>query len=126
MFILTSIATFCLSTHVDFRVPRYNGSFPLDKDWTYQEKNQYSKPHPVLDVMDIVCIVYFMLEFILRLSTSPSKTHFFVRPLNWVDLFSIVPYFIEKLIVLIDPSLELSWVVQLLNIIRLVSTPKWN
>ena len=118
-FVLLSIATFCLSSHLDFRVPR-NASISINKTWTYTEKNKYSKPHPAIGIIDLICIFYFTVEIIIRISSCPDRKKLFLLPLTWVDILSIVPYFVEIMIVYIKPDLELTWYVQMLSIIRLI------
>ena len=91
-FILLSIATFCLESHVAFRVPR-NESEPVTSNWTFQDKHIKSKPHQALEVLDYVCICYFTVEFFLRLVFCPNKREFFKTVLNWIDFFSFFPFF---------------------------------
>ena len=118
-FVLLSIATFCLETDITFRVPR-NESDPVSNDWTNTEKNNKSKPHQALEILDFICIVYFTLEFTIRLLFTPSKKMFFKTTLNWVDLCSIVPFYIERTIVWINPEMEYSTLLQILKTIRLI------
>ena len=44
--------------------------------------------------MELCCVAWFTLEYLLRLFTSPSKTKFLRSPLNMIDFFAILPYFI--------------------------------
>ena len=41
-----------------------------------------------------ICIVYFTIEFLLRLISTPSYYRFVLSTLNWIDLAAIVPYFV--------------------------------
>ena len=43
--------------------------------------------------VDLVCIIFFSLEFVLRLVFCPNKTRFVTDPLNFVDFISIAPYY---------------------------------
>ena len=42
-----------------------------------------------------ICITWFTIEFSIRCWASPNKKKFFTGVLNFIDLFSIVPYFIS-------------------------------
>ena len=118
-FILLSIATFCLETHVVFRVPN-NQSDPVSANWTFQEKHSKSQPHQALEVLDYVCICYFTVEFFLRLMFCPKKRVFFQQLLNWVDFCAFLPFYIEKLILGIVPSLHGTILIQILKTLRLI------
>lgn len=47
-----------------------------------------------LDIIEIICIFWFLLEFIIRFITSPNKLKFIKSPLNLIDLVSSLPYVI--------------------------------
>ena len=42
--------------------------------------------------IDALTAVYFTLEYVIRFVCAPRKLHFFIQPLNLVDLFAILPY----------------------------------
>ncbi len=119
MFVVLSIATFCLETEMDFRVSR-NSSIEKNSSWTKSEKTKYTAVHPSLDYLDYICIAYFTLEFFVRVAFCPDKLQFFKAVLNWVDLLSILPFYFEKLILLIESSMESSGLVQFLDSMRLI------
>ena len=39
--------------------------------------------------------VYFTVEYVVRIATCPEKFKFLVAPMNLVDLFAILPYFVS-------------------------------
>ena len=45
--------------------------------------------------METVCIVWFTIEFLLRFWSAPYKKIFFQEIQNYIDFFSILPYFIS-------------------------------
>lgn len=53
--------------------------------------------HVVFDMIEIVCIAVFTLEFAIRLGTCPRLADFVRGPLNIVDLVAIVPFYVELL-----------------------------
>ena len=52
----------------------------------------------VLKYVDMVSLVFFTAEFLLRLVFSPNKRHFIRDPLNFVDFISIAPFYLALLL----------------------------
>lgn len=51
--------------------------------------------NPIYEVIEIVCIIWFTLEFTLRFWSSPNRITFMKSPLNFIDFISIMPYYIS-------------------------------
>ncbi len=119
MFVLISIATFCLETDLTFRVLR-NETMTKDANWTKSQKTEFTIVHPALDYVDYICICYFTIEFIVRVIFAPDKKTHFKQVLSWVDLGSILPFYFEHLIVFLEPSMEGTGFVQFLDSMRLI------
>lgn len=79
--ILVSIVTFCLESLPQFRCP--------DDDSSCSTK----KGQPWVSI-EIVCIVWFTLEYLVRLFSSPEKIKFLKSFLNIIDVVAILPYYI--------------------------------
>jgi hypothetical protein len=45
-------------------------------------------------IIQTVCVVYFTLEFILRMISMPSLCNFIKNFMNWIDVLAILPYYI--------------------------------
>ena len=75
--ILMSSVTFCLETMSAFEAAEHVHNF---------------------FVIECLCIVAFTLEYLLKLLCCPNVRQFVLKPLNVVDLISILPFYIELLL----------------------------
>ncbi|KAL0164789.1 hypothetical protein M9458_040542, partial [Cirrhinus mrigala] len=76
--------------------------------------------HPTLESIEMACIIWFTLEYILRLVSSSNKLRFLFSFLNIVDFLAIVPFYI--VLILGAAEMELANVqhaVQALRILRI-------
>ena len=78
--IALSIITSCLET-----MPLYHTDSRLlgDNRWIF---------------IELVANIWFCTEFVLRLLTCPNKSEFLQGSMNWIDMMSVVPYFILLLL----------------------------
>ncbi|XP_057679149.1 potassium voltage-gated channel subfamily S member 3-like [Corythoichthys intestinalis] len=76
--VLTSIIAMCVHSMPDF-----------------QRVDDNDKPieDPVLAILEVICIVCFSAEFIIRLIVAPSCRKFLGNPLNIIDVASILPFY---------------------------------
>ncbi|CAH1787249.1 unnamed protein product [Owenia fusiformis] len=125
--VIFSIILFVCETHLLFRVPsnetfHAENNITWDRNWNNTEKRLYTKAHPVLDYLDYyVCTVYFTLELIIRIISCPDKKVFFKSVTTWVDIISIVPVYINLIIVTVDSTLtETHPAVIALKVLRIV------
>ena len=72
LFVILSTASIVFCTLPDFKEPFYI---------------------TVFDYIEIVCIGWFTIEFLLRFISSPNKLCFLFDILNLIDLVSILPYY---------------------------------
>ena len=49
-------------------------------------------------IFDTIFLVFFTIEFLLRLTLSPSKQQFLVCRMNLVDLFGISPFYLSLIV----------------------------
>ncbi|XP_019898167.2 potassium voltage-gated channel subfamily C member 2 isoform X1 [Esox lucius] len=96
-FILVSITTFCLETHEAFNTITVvnksesvlNGSLPdLGLDYIIETD-------PALTYVEGVCVLWFTLEFMVRVVFSPDKLEFVKNLLNIIDFVAILPFYLE-------------------------------
>ena len=73
-------------------------------------------------IIQTICVAYFLIEFLLRLISTPSYCRFVLSIFNWIDLAAIVPYFVILGIQLVDQQISLNTnaalAIRLLRILR--------
>ncbi|MBN3284921.1 KCNS3 protein, partial [Polyodon spathula] len=78
---------------------------------------------PALAVLEIVCIIFFSIEFMVRLIVAPCRRKFFGNPLNTIDFVSIIPFYATLAIDTVDEESEnlenVGKVVQILRLMRI-------
>ncbi|XP_010796009.1 potassium voltage-gated channel subfamily C member 2-like, partial [Notothenia coriiceps] len=94
-FILVSITTFCLETHEAFNTiinktdPTRNSSAP-DSGPQYEIETD-----PALTYVEGVCVFWFTIEFLVRVTFCPVKLEFIKSVLNIIDFVAILPFYLE-------------------------------
>ena len=73
-----------------------------------------------MDIFEYICIIFFTSEIIARVIVCPNKCDFFKELFNWIDLCSVIPFYVVKIIIAIDLELETSEVLLFINALRLV------
>lgn len=69
--------------------------------------------------LDIAIVIYFTIEYLLRILLTTERVKFFLRPLNLVDLVSILPSYIELIIGGGNGALGLMRVLRVLRVFKL-------
>ncbi|TDG96902.1 hypothetical protein EPR50_G00234020 [Perca flavescens] len=92
-FILVSITTFCLETHEAFNTiinkTGLNSSVP-DSGPQYEIETD-----PALTYVEGVCVFWFTIEFLVRVTFCPVKLEFVKSVLNIIDFVAILPFYLE-------------------------------
>ena len=52
----------------------------------------------IINVVDVITISFFTLEYFIRLACAPRKLKFMRGPMNMIDLFAIIPFFLSLLL----------------------------
>ncbi|KRX86859.1 Potassium voltage-gated channel protein shk-1 [Trichinella pseudospiralis] len=88
--IVLSTLSFCLETLPELRHAG-NGTIPdgLDAD-----PSRLDSMNPFF-LIEVVCITWFTIEFLLRICSCPSKLQFCKSFLNVIDFIAILPFFIN-------------------------------
>lgn len=77
----------------------------------------HNKSGAVFEGIETTCILIFTLEFILRISCTPTPRTYFLDTLNVIDLIAIMPFYIE-LIVESTNDISKSGMLRALRLIR--------
>lgn len=83
-------------------------------------------PHPTLIVMDVICLMFFTLEYLTRFICTPSKLNFLRALQNIVDFLAFAPDYVELLFLIFDPSqkegvaiMEMLFILRILRLFRI-------
>ncbi|VDN01159.1 unnamed protein product [Thelazia callipaeda] len=104
LFVLVSILGLILSS-----IPEFQHAFtPLIFDTpNYQLNNSENasmietEPLPLLDHIELICIIWFLFEYLLKMLVSYDRVKTFLQILNIIDLLAILPFIIEMTVSLI-------------------------
>ncbi|KAG2455456.1 KCNC1 protein, partial [Polypterus senegalus] len=94
-FILISITTFCLETHEAF-----NTIINKTENWS---ADNVTRQEVVIEVVtdswltyvEGVCVIWFTIEFLMRITFCPDKVDFIKSSLNIIDFVAILPFYLE-------------------------------
>lgn len=87
---MISILNFVLETSAYFRIPY---SIATDRSLSRRARDQQTAPHPILTTVELVCNIFFAIEFVLRFLSSPNKRKFIKNPYNFLEFLAIMPLF---------------------------------
>ena len=69
----------------------------------YFDSDNQPIDNPYLALIEVTCISWFTIEYLLRLAGSPQKMSFIKQTMNVIDILAIAPYYIS--LVFEDPDL---------------------
>lgn len=85
--VLISTLTFVLGTFPEFQPEAESGQPEI-----------YPEAVAVMEIIDNIAVAFFLIEYVVRFACSPRKLQFFIGPMNLVDLFAILPFFLDLII----------------------------
>ncbi|XP_077190293.1 voltage-gated potassium channel KCNC4 [Paroedura picta] len=94
-FILVSITTFCLETHEAFIIDVNVTETLVVGNTTEVFVMQKMETEPILTYIEGVCVLWFTLEFLVRIICCPDKLVFIKNLLNIIDFVAILPFYLE-------------------------------
>ncbi|KAF7652585.1 hypothetical protein LDENG_00094680 [Lucifuga dentata] len=106
--VIVSIAAMCIHSMPDFH---------------QVDHNDQEIENPVLALLENLCVLFFSVEFLVRLAVAPSTKRFLSSALNIIDFISVMPFYVTFACDLADkgesPELEnVGKVVQILRLMR--------
>ena len=105
LFVVTSISGFCLETlpdlkpqisHISLNDTRQNTTGGGCED--NSNFPRYLTPNRFLQVVDIICTIFFTIELIVRFVFSPNKFKFVRSAMNIIDLLALVPLYMQLIL----------------------------
>ena len=110
MIVILSTLILCINTHPDLQVTKADGS---------------KGDNPTLAIIETICIVWFTIEYLIRLISSPNKKKFLIEILNIIDVLAVLPYYIGVIIEKTSHKVNSNFInarrfIQILRIIRIV------
>ena len=74
-----------------------------------------STQNQVIHILEMVCVIWFTAEILIRFIACPSKRKFMRQIMNWVDFAAIIPFYVQLFLSNTDMNSIVS-----LRIIRLI------
>ena len=119
IFILASVVSFCMET-----IPEFQNGTCKEVNVSVENGTYVTKFYPnYLDpffIVESICISWFVFELVVRAISCPCKLTFVKCWINWIDLTSIVPYFLFLLIFFITQTCTTNSKSGLLSVLRVL------
>ena len=129
LMIVLSIVLSCLTTSIYFQDQFCLESCPVVSNQTIKQCCKFSyEPNKGIATLDLICYCWFLIEFLCRLLSSPSKRQFILSFLNCIDLVVILPFFFTHFIHAqgITSLSSLLGVSKLLRLARIIKLSKYS
>ncbi|CAF0876814.1 unnamed protein product, partial [Brachionus calyciflorus] len=129
VFLVTSLINFVLETSAIGRIPYEISS---NKSLSRRDRDAQTVPDPRLLQLELICNIFFTIEFILRLLSAPNKYKFITNTYTWLEFLAISPVFwpVETMStknswgVKVHNYIEVFYILRILRIFTLV--PKYS
>ncbi|CAH8665149.1 unnamed protein product [Schistosoma rodhaini] len=118
-FIILSIIGLNLSTMPELR----GNSSGIHYDNHNANNTDYVNEH--LETLELICTIWFTVEYALRLSVAPNKCTFIKSPMNLIDVIAILPYYFSVIFEVwlhspLDSLVSMRKIVQMFRILRIL------
>ena len=119
IFILTSVASFCLETLPQFHNDTCTEVVSVVNETTVVTESYPNYLNPFF-IVESCCITWFVIELVMRTISCPCKLTFIKSWLNWIDLASILPYFLFLIIFFISHTCTTNSKSAFLSVLRVL------
>ena len=90
------------------------------QDLASYDDEYYIPMQLVSNLIELVCVAFFTLEFLLRFLNAPNKARFFRNAMNWIDMFAIIPFYVSCFLQQIDDMVILGKAGKTLRLLRVL------
>ncbi|KAG9412705.1 Potassium voltage-gated channel sub G member 1 [Aphanomyces cochlioides] len=80
----------------------------------------------ILSNIEAVCMYMFTIEFCIRLCCTPELFKFIQDIFNWIDMISIIPFFLEMFLNLKGSSFGAIRIIRLLRVARILKLSRYT
>eukprot|EP00755_Sulcionema_specki_P030052 Sspe_Gene.93493::Locus_66119_Transcript_2_2_Confidence_0.667_Length_1684::g.93493::m.93493 len=101
IFTMTAVAVSCTTFAVE-TLPKY-----------------YKRDLEAFFIVESICIAWFTIELVIRFATCRDRCSFFKSKFNWIDLLSVIPYYINIFLVAASKDAGAPDYVIMLRVVRL-------
>jgi len=119
--IILSITMFCVETLPTFKEQHFeinmnqNGTIISKTDKGDRLKREYLT---IFNTIELICIIWFTLEYCVRLLSCPQKFRFLYQPLNLIDLVAILPFYVTIALNSVDTNVGSLSILRILRLVR--------
>ncbi|XP_033725515.1 potassium voltage-gated channel protein Shaw-like [Pecten maximus] len=82
-------------------------------------RQSYSVTHPVLNVIDLVCLAFFTVELIIRVTLAKRKLQYLTSLMGVIDLLALIPDYVELIVYSVSPELQYDGSVNFISVLRI-------
>ena len=90
------------------------------QDLSSSDDEYYIPMQLVLNAIESACVGFFTLEVLLRFLNAPNKARFCRNAMNWIDIFAIIPFYINCFQEQIDDMVILGKAGKTLRLLRVL------
>lgn len=106
-------SSFPYNTSASFNATLKNASIPKDTDYVTVKVT-----HPAFLAIDISCLIYFTIDYIVRLIFARKKFQYMTSLMGVVDILAIIPDYVQFIVYAIHPEMRYDGNINYIAILR--------